>query len=120
MTQTSSCPSLNTHRCFRRLHASHGRPNLFGLYPPAGAFGGDGIFEPETGGEPADPPGEGIELSAAKCEVLFVSSRRCDLFKFMQDRAGTATLMTQCEIGLLDCCLIFLLGPLSAARLDFL
>ena len=42
MTQMSSWPSRNTQRCFRRLHASQGRPKRLDLSVAAADFGGDG------------------------------------------------------------------------------
>lgn len=42
MTQMSSWPSRNTQRCFRRLHASQGRPKRLDLSVAVADFGGDG------------------------------------------------------------------------------
>lgn len=52
MTHKSSWPSLNTHRCFRRLHASQGLPNRLDFRFPV--FGGDGTVVVDSGGEAID------------------------------------------------------------------
>lgn len=52
ITHKSSWPSLNTHRCFRRLHASQGLPNRLGFR--FADFGGDGTVVVDSGGEAID------------------------------------------------------------------